>query len=173
MFDTMTLTKATGALCGALLVFLLGKWAADSLYGFSHTSHGDHHDASYVIETGDDGHGEETDVVEVAFADVYAAADASRGERLWRQCSACHALEAGKNGVGPYLLGIVDRPKHAADGYGYSDALLASEGAWTPENLNAFIEAPADYAPGTKMAYRGMRDIEDRANLIAYLAAFQ
>ena len=42
-------------------------------------------------------------------------------------------------------------------------------GAWTPENLNAFIENPKAFIAGTKMAYRGMPDIEDRANLIAYL----
>ena len=40
---------------------------------------------------------------------------------------------------------------------------------WTPDELNAFLENPKGYAPGTKMAYRGMNDIEDRANLIAYL----
>ena len=32
MFDTMTVTKAGGALCGAFLIFLLGKWAAETLY---------------------------------------------------------------------------------------------------------------------------------------------
>ena len=32
MFDTMTFTKVLGAVCGSLLVFLLGNWAADALY---------------------------------------------------------------------------------------------------------------------------------------------
>ncbi|MGB7243882.1 MAG: cytochrome c family protein, partial [Sulfitobacter sp.] len=32
MFDTMTTTKVAGGLCGALLVFLLGKWAAEEIY---------------------------------------------------------------------------------------------------------------------------------------------
>lgn len=170
MFDTMTITKAGGAFCGALCIFLLGKWAADSMYGFY--GHG-HHAEAYVIEVDDGGQGAEEEVVQIAFADVYAAADASRGERLWRQCSACHALEAGKNGTGPYLHGVVDRAKHAADGYEYSDGLMAIDGDWTPENLSGFIENPRSYAPGTKMAYNGMRDIEDRANLIAYIATFQ
>ncbi len=171
MFDTMTMTKALGALCGALLIFLLGKWAADSLYGFY--GHDKHHAESYVIDTGEDEAAEMEEVVEVAFADVYAIADASAGERLWRQCAACHALEAGKNGVGPYLHGVVDRPKHSVEGYDYSSALLETTGAWTPETISEFIESPRAYAPGTKMAYNGMRDVEDRANLIAYLATFQ
>ena len=32
MFDTMTFTKALGAICGSLLVFLLLGWAGSSLY---------------------------------------------------------------------------------------------------------------------------------------------
>jgi cytochrome c len=42
-------------------------------------------------------------------------------------------------------------------------------GDWTPEALNEFLTSPSDYIDGTKMSYRGMADIEDRANLIAYL----
>ena len=171
MFDTMTLTKAFASLCGALLVLLLGGWAADSLYDIGH--HGDDHVRGYSIDVGGDDDAPAEEVVEVAFADVYATADAGAGERLWRQCSACHQLEPGANGVGPYLHGVVDRPKHSAEGFNYSDALLSQDGAWTPENISAFIENPRSYAPGTAMAYNGMRDIEDRANLVAYLATFQ
>jgi len=171
MFDTMTITKAFGSLCAALLVLLLAGWATESLFNVDR--HGDDHVRGYVIDTGGDDDGPAEDVVEVAFADVYATADAAAGERLWRQCSACHALEPGANGVGPYLHGLVDRPKHAVEGFGYSDALLGQDGAWTPENISDFIENPRGYAPGTAMAYNGMRDIEDRANLIAYIATFQ
>ena len=32
MFDTMTMTKTVGAVCGSLLVLLLVGWASDSLY---------------------------------------------------------------------------------------------------------------------------------------------
>lgn len=171
MFDTMKITKGFGSLCAALLVLLLGGWAAEGLYNVD--SHGDDHARGYVIDLGEDDDAPVEEVVEVAFADVYAAADAASGERLWRQCSACHQLEPGANGVGPYLHGVVGRPKHSADGFGYSDGLLALEGDWSPENLSGFLENPREYAPGTAMAYNGMRDVEDRANLIAYLATFQ
>lgn len=168
MLDTMTITKAFGALCGALLIFLLGGWAAEGLY---HVGADEDQARGYVIidEMAEEDAAEE-EVVEVAFADVYATADAGAGERLWRQCQACHALEQGVNGVGPYLHGVVDRPKAAVDGFNYSDALASMGGEWTPENLSGFIENPRGYAPGTAMAYSGMRDVEDRANLIAYLA---
>lgn len=164
MLDTMTFTKAAGGLFGALLVFLLGSWAADELYSVE--AHGEQ---AYVIDTGEG----ETEVVEVEtvdFATVLASAEPDRGARLFRQCSACHQLEDGANGTGPHLYGVVGRPKAAVDGFNYSDTLASMGGDWTPENLNGFLESPRNYAPGTSMGYSGMRDIEDRANLIAYLA---
>lgn len=170
MFNTMTITKAFASVCGAMLVLLLGGWAAEGLYNI------DRGDAprgyAIVIEEDDGAADVEEEVVEVAFVDVYAAADPAAGERLWRQCSACHQLN-GADGVGPHLNGVVDRPKHSIEGFNYSDALLALEGDWTPENISNFIENPRAYAPGTAMAYAGLRDVEDRANLIAYLATTQ
>jgi cytochrome c len=171
MFDTMTITKAFASLCGALLVLLLGGWAAEGLYNVG--NHGEDHVPGYAIlveeEGADDAAAEEEEVVEVAFADVYAEADASAGESLWRQCQACHALN-GNNGVGPHLNGVVGRQIAAVDDFSYSDALADLEEAWTPENISGFIENPREWAPGTAMAYNGLADVEDRANLIAYLA---
>ena len=167
MFDTMTLTKIVGAICGAWLILLLGKWAADGLYQVD--AHGEQ---SYVIAVAEDDAAPAENVAEVPFAQLYAAADAGAGERLWRQCQACHALEDGKNGTGPHLFGIVGRDIGAADGYGYSEVLASMDEAWTPENLSGFIAAPRDWAPGTKMSYSGLADGEDRANLIAYLNTY-
>ncbi len=162
MFDTMTFTKAAGGICGALLVFLLGKWAAEVLFHVE--SHGE---ASYVIEVeGDDA---EVAEPEVDFATVLASASVDDGAKVFRKCSACHKLVAGENGAGPYLYGVVGRPKGAADGFGYSDALASMDGEWTPENLSAFLEKPSSYAPGTSMSFSGLRKVEDRADVIAYL----
>ena len=58
MFDTMTMTKIIGGLCGTFLVFLFAGWAAESLYHVGSDGHGDGHEQAYVIET-DEGHGEE------------------------------------------------------------------------------------------------------------------
>ena len=162
MLDTMTFTKAAGGICGALLVFLLGKWAAEVLFHVD--SHGE---ASYVIEVETADAGEE--VEEVDFAAVMADASVEDGAKVFRKCSACHKLEAGANGAGPYLYGVVGREKAAADGFGYSDTLASMDGAWTPENLSAFLEKPSSYAPGTSMSFAGLRKIEDRADVIAYL----
>lgn len=166
MFDTMTLTKAVGGICAAWLILLLGGWAADGLYSIG-GGHDEHHLAGYVIETGDDGVEEE--VIEVPFSEFLAAADPADGEGLYRQCRSCHSLEPGVNGTGPSLYGVVGRDIASADGFGYSGALEALEGDWTPEALSAFLESPRGYAQGTAMSYGGMRDVEDRAAMVAYL----
>jgi cytochrome c len=167
MFDTMTMTKAIGALCGTFLIYLLGGWLAEEIY------HGGGHgygEQAYAIEVaGAEGEAEEA-VEEVPFSVIFASASATDGEALWRGCRSCHALESGKHGTGPALYGVVDRPVQFYDDFAYSGALAEVVDVWTPEHLNGFLENPGSYAPGTKMTYNGMRSAEDRANLIAYLA---
>lgn len=167
MFDTMTMTKAVGALCLTLLIFLLLQWGGEALY--HKEAHGDHHEQAYSIDTGEDHGGEEVAETGPTFEEAFAVASADAGARLWRQCQACHKLEDGANGTGPHLYGVVGRAVDAVDGYSYSGALELVADVWTPENLNGFLENPRSYAPGTKMSYGGMDDVEDRANLIAYL----
>ncbi|MEM1301003.1 MAG: cytochrome c family protein [Pseudomonadota bacterium] len=169
--DTMTTTKVTAALCGSLLVFLLGSWLAEEIYHMGgHGKHKDHAQA-YTIPTGEEDAGGEEETGPT-FEELYAVADAGAGERVWGKCRACHKLEPGANGTGPYLHGVVDRPVAAADGFGYSGALVAVADVWTPEELNGFLENPKGYAPGTTMGFNGLPKPEDRANLIAYLATF-
>lgn len=164
MFDTMVITKAVAAFCGALLVFLLGNWAALELY----VPRNANAPQAYIIDTGADDEPVE-DVVVLTFDEAYEIADAAAGSRLWSQCRACHALEEGRNGVGPYLYGIVNREIGDVAGFNYSGALSQAGDVWTPEILSAFIENPSGVAPGTSMNFRGISSVEDRANLIAYI----
>lgn len=174
MFDTMTMTKAVGAVCGSLLVFMLAGWAADGLYHVGASGHGEGHEGeltqAYTIDTGAEaapaeGEGETVDV-----AALMAAADPAAGEAVFKKCGSCHKLD-GSNGTGPALNGVVGRNHAGAAGYTYSEAMaaLAAE-PWTPEALFAFLEAPKKAIPGTKMAFNGLPKAEDRANLIAFLA---
>lgn len=171
MFDTMTLTKTAAALCGSLLILLLGQWAAEELYHVGEKGHYDDHKQAYMIDTGED-HGATEEVVDAGpdFSVVLASADPASGEKVFGKCKSCHKLEAGANGTGPYLYGVVDRPIGASEGFRYSATLSGmSADAWTPENLNAFLENPKGFAAGTTMSFNGLRKIEDRADLIAYL----
>lgn len=171
MFDTMTMTKALGALCGSLLVFLLGSWAAEVLY-HGGGGHGDDHEQAYVIEV--EGGEEEVAEVEeeVDFAVLMASADAGAGERVFNKCKACHKLEDGANGTGPHLYNVVGREIAAVGDYGYSDALAGLSEPWNYDNLDGFLENPRGWAPGTKMGFNGLNKAEDRANVIAYLETF-
>ena len=170
MFDTMTMTKILGAFCGALLVYLLGAWAAESLYhtGGGHGGEGEHAKQGYVIEieTADAGEAVEEGP---SLEELLASADLGKGAKVFGKCKACHKLEDGANATGPHLFGIVDRAVGAADGFGYSGALVAVADVWTAENLDGFLESPKGFAPGTKMGFSGLKKPADRANLIAYL----
>jgi cytochrome c len=173
MFDTMTMTKAVGAVCGSFLVFLLASWAADSLYtvgGHHGGEHGEEMAQAYVIDTGAAEEPAEGAAEGPDFATVLASADAAAGEAVFKKCGACHKLD-GTDGVGPHLNGVVGRGKASISGFAYSEAILAlTADSWTPENLNGFLENPKTYMPGTKMAFAGLPKVEDRANLIAYLS---
>ncbi|MFO7772152.1 MAG: cytochrome c family protein [Roseovarius gahaiensis] len=164
----MTFTKVLGSFCGALLIFLLGQWAAELLY---HTGggYGDDYQQGYVIETGADDEAEEVVEEGPSFEELYASADLGKGERVFNKCKACHKLDEGANGTGPYLHGVVGREVAAAEGFGYSGSLVAVADVWTPQELSAFLENPASYAPGTTMGFAGLGKIEDRVNVIAYL----
>lgn len=163
----MTFTKILGGFCGAFLIFLLGKLAAEGLY---HTGggHGDHGQQAYVIDTGIEETVEEEVIIDVAA--VLAAGDAAKGSKLWNKCRSCHKIEDGANGTGPHLWNVVGRDVDAVDGYGYSGALSAVADVWTPEALYAFLANPKGFAPGTKMSFKGFAKPEDKANLIAYLS---
>ncbi|MBW4981890.1 cytochrome c family protein [Mameliella sp. CS4] len=165
MFDTMTFTKIVGGVCGALLIFLLGKWAAESLYHTGGGHGGEEHAAGFAIQVEE---GEPVEEEEVDFATLMASADAGKGERVWGKCRACHKLD-GNDAVGPHLNGVVGRQVDAVEGFGYSGALEEAADVWTPENLFHFLENPRSFAPGTAMGFAGLPKPEDRVNLIAYL----
>ncbi len=167
MFDTMTMTKLLGGFCGAFLIFLLGGFFAEFIYHEAEHKGEEYHQA-YTIDTGEEG-GEEEEEVEVAFADVFAAADPGEGPGVFRKCQACHKVEDGANGTGPHLYNVVGREVGAVAGFNYSGALSEVAEVWSPENLNAFLENPKGYASGTSMNFSGLPSIEDRANLIAWL----
>jgi cytochrome c len=174
MFDTMRFTKVVGAVCGSLLVFLLTSWAASALF-YTGSSGGGHGgagvDQAYVIDTGEEAAETEAADAGPAFAELYAAADTAAGEKVFAKCKACHKMD-GSNGTGPYLNGVVDRAKAAVEGFAYSDAVKSvADQAWTPENLDAFLQNPKGYMPGTKMSFAGLPKATDRANVIAWLAS--
>lgn len=172
MFDTMTLTKIVGGFCGALLVFLLGNFFAGMIYGPGEG--GGEKAQAYTIQVADSG-SSSSDAQPAAdtgpdWATVYASADPAAGAKVVKKCKACHKLQDGVNATGPSLYGVVGRKVDSEPGFSYSGALEKVFDVWTPENIEKFITKPKDVAPGTKMGFAGLSKIQDRANVIAYLA---
>jgi len=102
---------------------------------------------------------------------LLASADIAAGESAFRQCAACHQYAIERNGGGPHLVGIVGRDMASVENWRYSNALLEQDGIWTPEKLNQWLINPDDYIPGNRMAYPGVRDAQDRINIIGFLAS--
>ena len=103
-----------------------------------------------------------------------AAGDPARGEVVFQKCYACHSVVPGETGLpGPNLAGVVGRRIAGESGFAYSPALVALKGQggeiWTEAALDAFLRDPEAVAPGTAMAFVGLRDAAERADVIAFL----
>ena len=175
MFNTMTITKASGALIGALLALLLLFWAGSWLYHVGPSGgHGEGEEVAqaYTIPVEESAGGGEAEAEEqIDFGALMAAADPAKGEKVFGKCKACHKLD-GTDGTGPHLNGVVGRAVASIGGFGYSDPMVAHAAEapnWTPEALQEFLASPKGVVPGTKMSFAGLPKPEDRANLIAYL----
>ncbi|AUM74025.1 c-type cytochrome [Paracoccus jeotgali] len=176
MFNTMTITKAAGALIGSLLALLLLFWAGGALFHIGPSGHAEDGEVAqaYSIEVEDaDGGAEEEPEEELDFAVLMESADATKGEKVFGKCKACHKLD-GTDGTGPHLNGVVGRAVASVAGFNYSDAMVehaTEDPEWTPEALQAYLLNPKAEVPGTKMSFAGLPKPEDRADVIAYLAA--
>lgn len=103
---------------------------------------------------------------------AFAAGDATKGQKVFKKCAACHSLEAGKKKIGPSLHGVIGRTAGTAKGYKYSKAMKAygkTGVVWGEETLEIYLTAPRNVVKGTKMAFPGLKKPQDRADIIAYL----
>lgn len=105
----------------------------------------------------------------LVFPAAASAQDIKKGEIVFRQCAACHALEAGKNKVGPSLHAVFGRQAGTIEGFAYSDAMKKSGLTWDESNLAQYLHAPKAMVPGTKMVFVGIKDEAKLLDLIAYL----
>jgi cytochrome c len=100
----------------------------------------------------------------------FAAGDPAKGAELFSKCASCHSITAGgANGQGPNLHGIMGQKHARTAGFAYSTAMVAMPGVWDWAAMDKWLTAPKKYVEGTKMAFAGLSNPEDRANLIRYI----
>ncbi len=102
--------------------------------------------------------------------------NADEGAEVFKKCRACHDIGPdAKNKVGPVLNDIIGRKAGTIEGFPYSEANKTAGGkglVWTEEVLFKYLESPLTFMPGTKMAFAGLKDPQDRKDLIAYLKKY-
>jgi cytochrome c len=101
---------------------------------------------------------------------AFAAGDAAKGKTVFARCAVCHNVEKdGGNGVGPNLFGIAGRKSATIDGFAYSGPMKAANITWTDDNLSKWVAGPAKMIAGTKMAFGGIAQKSQIADVVAYL----
>jgi cytochrome c len=103
----------------------------------------------------------------LAAAPASAGGDPAAGEKLYGRCQGCHSIDV--NRVGPRHQGLFGRAAGGLDDYNYSEAMATAGVIWDETTLDQFLAAPREFIKGTKMPFSGMKDPQERADLIAYL----
>lgn len=103
-------------------------------------------------------------------APAAAAKPAIDGAKVFAQCRACHTIEkGGKNLVGPNLHGVIGRKAGTLAGFNYSPAMKGYGKVWDEKTLDAYLTAPQQVVKGTRMAFVGVKNPDQRKALIEYI----
>ncbi|MBK1796267.1 cytochrome c family protein [Devosia sp. WQ 349] len=168
--NSFELNKIFGAVLGTLLFIMAVGFLAESVYApIENNGPGYNLPEPEVADAAAGGEVEQA----VPVAVLLASASADRGATAVRKCQSCHNFAEGEpNKQGPYLYDIMGGPQAHADGFAYSDIMTQHHNdglVWSYENMDAFLANPKGYAPGTKMAFAGVKSAEERADIMAYL----
>ena len=107
--------------------------------------------------------------IALSLAGQASAADPAKGKRVFNKCKACHSLKPNQKRIGPSLHGVFGRKAGTAEGFKFSPAMKKAEIVWDEKTIDAFITKPRQVIKGTRMAFPGINNAAQRADLIAYL----
>jgi cytochrome c len=165
--NSFELNKILGAILGTCLITLALNIGAGAIFAPEKPAK-----PGYAIATKEPGAAEPSAAKEPEqpMEAMMASASVEKGQAAAKPCQACHTFEkGGPNRVGPNLFGIVDRPRASHPGFNYSSAMKAKGGNWTYDELDKFIVDPRGDIPGTAMTFAGIKNDQQRADVIDYL----
>jgi cytochrome c len=112
-------------------------------------------------------------VLSLAWSGAAFAQDVEAGAKAFNKCRACHQVgETAKNAVGPVLNGLFGRKAGSVEGYNYSAANKNSGVQWTEAAFANYIRDPKAAMPGNKMAFAGIKNDKEIADLTAFLKQY-
>ena len=101
-----------------------------------------------------------------------AVGDAARGATVFQACAACHSITPLVQMTGPSLAHVWERKAGTLAGFPrYSDAMKHADVVWNEATLDRWLTNPDAFIPGTSMTFPGIRDSQQRQDVIAYLHA--
>ena len=169
--SSFELNKIIGSILGVILLILVINNLGDILY---HEQEVDAHANGNII--GDTTISENKEGIITTKDKVsnieerLAIADINEGEKYIKKCGVCHSFKNdGKNKLGPNLYNVFNRKIASMEGFSYSKALKDIGSNWNENNLDSFLLSPKKWVPGTKMVFVGIKNDQERANVIKYL----
>ncbi|MEZ5810512.1 MAG: cytochrome c family protein [Rhizobiaceae bacterium] len=169
--DSFELNKIIGAVLGTVFIAFSISIVSDAIFSVHAPEN-----PGFLIEAAEagEGGGGKEEAGPEPIGPLLASADVGKGQAVFKKCAACHTADnGGANKVGPNLWNIVNRPVASHEGFSYSSAMKehaqGGSAVWDYESLSHFLLAPKKFVKGTAMGFAGLKKIDDRANIIAYL----
>jgi cytochrome c len=164
--NSFELNKVLGAILGTCLITLALNIGAGALFAPEKAAK-----PGYAIAVKAGEGGEKKEAAQVAPLPVrLAKASVEKGQSTAKQCQACHTFEkGGPNRVGPNLYNVVGNERGEGRGFNFSSGMKAKGGKWTYDELDKFLTDPRGYIPGTAMTFAGIKNDQQRADVIDFL----